>query len=169
MGGVRRQSRRKKGYVYFIAPEACLWRPDGNEGRRVKIGFTSGEPDSRLRTLRTGSPLTLVLWAYVRGTPELEAALHETFAPLRCHGEWFVADHKLQDMLCYLGDEPGIGNLISEDAFESALFDNVFSHCAPHPLVPEKEYLASANAEALARLYPDLWKESKLSQREARP
>jgi hypothetical protein len=76
------------GFVYFIGPED--WRVG-----KVKIGRTISGPRGRLSALQTGSPLPLTVYAYVPGGAELEALLHETFHPLRQHGEWFNMDGKL--------------------------------------------------------------------------
>ncbi|MFJ1993110.1 GIY-YIG nuclease family protein [Streptomyces asiaticus] len=53
----------------------------------VKIGFTSGAPMKRLKSLQTGQPMTLsLLWS----TPgDHEDMLHERFAKYRVRGEWF--------------------------------------------------------------------------------
>lgn len=66
-------------WVYLIG--SALSRP-------VKIGVT-GNVQSRLDELRTGSPVPLhVMWK-TSGDRELEYGLHEYFAPYRIHGEWF--------------------------------------------------------------------------------
>lgn len=142
------------GFVYFIAPEALLHRsfPDSI----VKIGYTSSHPKKRLRALQTGSPVPLVLWAYTNGTEQLEKAFHDAFSELRAHGEWFYAEYKLHDFLCYLGDEPNIGNFIDREKIGVALFDNVLSDFVPHPSVPEDEWKGSADFSPLAAFYPEL-------------
>ena len=101
-----RRAARRKGFVYFVAPEACLDRPEGDEGRVVKIGFTANDPIARLAGLQTGSPMPLKLWAFVGGDLALEAALHSAFAPLNSHGEWFYAEGALRDLMCRMGGEP---------------------------------------------------------------
>lgn len=83
------------GYVYFIAPEQ---RPPD----RVKIGFTSGNPEARLANMQTGSPERLRVLAYVQADKSLEGMLHEAFAPLRLHGEWFALDGKLLALVAWL-------------------------------------------------------------------
>lgn len=154
-----RGQRPRRGYVYFICPEAVLHRPRGDQGAVVKIGYTSSHPKERMRSLQTGSPMPLVLWAYTDGTEELEAAFHNAFAPVRVHGEWFLCEGKLRDLLGYLGEEPAIGAHISEDALEDAVFDNIFSDMPPHPTVDADEWLASADPAALAGFFPDAWVE----------
>ena len=144
------------GFVYFIGPEALLHREDA----LVKIGYTRNNPRVRLSALQIGSPLPLVLWAYTPGNEDLERAFHATFAELRSHGEWFYVHYKLFDFLGYLGDEPNIGNLITPEQLEVAVFDNIFSLAVPHPSVPEREWLQSAEPERLAGHFPDLWREA---------
>ncbi|MFF4934281.1 GIY-YIG nuclease family protein [Streptomyces griseofuscus] len=53
----------------------------------VKIGWTD-HPESRLRHLRTGSPVPLQVLALVEGGAIVEAELHRRFADKRRHGEW---------------------------------------------------------------------------------
>lgn len=66
-------------YVYVI----------GMVGQRpVKIGH-SGNPWSRLQALQTANPIPLELRAAYVGGRELEEQLHERFADIRMHGEWF--------------------------------------------------------------------------------
>ncbi|MEU3363876.1 MarR family transcriptional regulator [Streptomyces pseudogriseolus] len=72
----RRISRR---WVYVIGSPVV---------RPVKIGV-SDDPEARLDDLQTGSPVPLVLLWQVHGGQRLEIALHERFAAVRTHGEWF--------------------------------------------------------------------------------
>lgn len=144
------------GFVYFVAPEALLHRSDDS---LVKIGFTNGHPRFRLRNLQCGSPLPLVLWAYVEGGTALERAFHEAFADLRAHGEWFYVADKLRDFLAYLGEEPNIGNLISRERLEVALHDVLFCDWPSHPSIDEGDWLRSCRTEALKPYFPDVWSE----------
>jgi Meiotically up-regulated gene 113 len=75
-----RSADRPTGYVYFIQ--------DGLS-RYVKIGWTTDSPFRRLQTLQTGCPGDLSVAAMVRGTEDLEKALHKRFAHYRIRGEWF--------------------------------------------------------------------------------
>lgn len=140
------------GFVYFIGPEALLHRRDGSA--LVKIGFTSSNPLQRLRSLQTGSPLPLRLWAYVEGTEALEAALHSTFAELRSHGEWFFVQDKLYAFLRYLGEEPDIGRLIPREQVEVAIYDCLLCDTAPHPSYDPEMYAISGNARFLVKHFP---------------
>lgn len=72
-----RPDRRR---VYFVQPAA---------GGLVKIGVAA-DVKSRLATLQTGSPVPLRVLAVLPGGGQAaEAELHERFAHLRSHGEWF--------------------------------------------------------------------------------
>lgn len=146
-----------KGFVYFIAPEALLHRPDYDQGKMVKIGFTRSNPHARLRSLQTGCPLPLKVWAYTHGTVELEQALHRTFAGLRHMGEWFYALDKLGDMMVFLGEEPDVGRLFDEDSFAGIVSDTIFTDHPPHPSVDYATWAASTQPEHLAGFFPDEW------------
>lgn len=59
---------------------------------RVKIGYTStGSPDARLSSMRTGSPCHLEVVAYTDGGRSLERTLHSILHYSRSDREWFVA------------------------------------------------------------------------------
>ena len=58
----------------------------------VKIGYTDGDPEARLRTLQTGSASLLELVAVIPDAPiAVERDLHRQFSGerLRSNGEWF--------------------------------------------------------------------------------
>lgn len=55
----------------------------------VKIGYTSADVSFRLRKLRLGSPVELVIRGHWDASITLEEKLHRTFASRRHHGEWF--------------------------------------------------------------------------------
>jgi hypothetical protein len=73
--------------VYFVAG-----------ARSVKIGH-SVFPEARLQQLQTGSPVALRLLGTVPGGVAEERALHERFASLRTHGEWFRCEGDLANFL----------------------------------------------------------------------
>jgi hypothetical protein len=148
------------GYVYFIAPEALLCRERGCEGAIVKIGHTRSHPLQRLKTLQTGSPMHLRLWAYVDGGRDLEEAFHRAFIPLHSHGEWFLCEHKLFSLMLRLGEEPDVGHYITHDELEGMIMDSVFSFCAPHPSMNNDDWLSSAYPSALAGFFPNAWQEA---------
>lgn len=66
-------------YIYFIRGETT---------GLIKIGFARN-PARRLTNLQIGSPDRLALLGTILGMMEDEFALHERFAHLRKHGEWF--------------------------------------------------------------------------------
>lgn len=72
--------------VYFI-------RPVGLPGP-IKIGCSSG-PEFRVEAIQTWSPMKLELAAMVDGDFDLERQLHNCFADLHFHGEWFHAAPRL--------------------------------------------------------------------------
>ncbi len=76
--------------IYFIhAPELD----------RVKIGFTDGTAESRLKTLQTGSPVELVLLGSIEGDMAAENALHLRFASDHIRLEWFQMSSDLQGFI----------------------------------------------------------------------
>jgi hypothetical protein len=54
----------------------------------VKIGF-SEDPQQRLKSLQSSSPVPLKLLWYTEAPRHLESHLHRAFRHLRKHGEWF--------------------------------------------------------------------------------
>lgn len=58
-------------------------------GPYVKIGWTKGELEGRLKGLRTGAPEPLVVYGTIQGTMAEERELHARFADYRLQGEWF--------------------------------------------------------------------------------
>lgn len=65
--------------VYFIQAQTG----------QIKIGIAAN-PELRLCSLQTGSPVTLTLLATCPGGRPLEAEYHRRFAASRLHGEWFL-------------------------------------------------------------------------------
>jgi len=68
---------RRFSEVYFLKAE-----------RFVKIGFSNGT-SSRLIALQTASPFEINLIGAIRGSLQIEQALHVRFSHLRHRGEWF--------------------------------------------------------------------------------
>jgi hypothetical protein len=75
--------------IYFIGPESP---------KVVKIGHAM-DLRCRLNTLRTFSPVPLTCFGTMAGGFEEEAELHERFAHLRQHGEWFDHDEELSEFI----------------------------------------------------------------------
>lgn len=67
------------GYIYFVAA------PEAN---RIKIGY-SAQPQQRIHSLMTSSAYKLETLAIIIGSREQEQAMHQQFAHLRVHWEWF--------------------------------------------------------------------------------
>jgi hypothetical protein len=80
----------RAGYVYFVQ-EAEL--------KRIKIGFTTSHPLSRLKTLANASSQELVFLGFQIGDELLEKKLHGKFKFLHCRNEWF---HAGPDLLAYI-------------------------------------------------------------------
>lgn len=73
-------------WVYFIKPE-------GMDGP-IKIGL-SDHPPARLYSLTVWSPFPLEIIAAIPGDYLLEANLHDCFADIHLHHEWFEATPRL--------------------------------------------------------------------------
>lgn len=76
--------------IYFIS-----------NGKNIKIGYTSGNPMRRLKTLQTGSSEKLTLVGYIEGTKKTERQLHTLFSNIRIdHSlEWFEGTQELLDYI----------------------------------------------------------------------
>lgn len=72
---------RSQGFIYFIAA--------GDKPEWVKIGFTAGDPNARLRALQTGCPLKLRLLRAISAPAAAEAEIHDVLRDERGIGEWF--------------------------------------------------------------------------------
>jgi plasmid maintenance system killer protein len=79
-----------KGTIYFIKSD---------ETKEIKIGYTSGEVEKRLKTLQTGHPHKLQVLATMPGSRDEEKTLHEKFASIRLNGEWFKPHPDLLDFI----------------------------------------------------------------------
>lgn len=86
------------GFVYFVTAVQ-------GDDMRVKIGFTKGDPADRLKNLQCGSPVPLGIYTAFPASRQIERLFHDTFSPLRLHGEWFAIKGKLRDFLMCLQDD----------------------------------------------------------------
>jgi hypothetical protein len=68
-------------------------------GNALKIGWTTGNPKSRLDALQTGNAQKLGLAAMWDGTRDEERALHRRFAQWRIQGEWFLPSDELVEFV----------------------------------------------------------------------
>jgi hypothetical protein len=66
--------------VYFIG---------NKEHNIVKIGYSKGCVESRLKSLKTGCPYKLEIFAIIEGELGVEKLLHRRFSSIRLEGEWF--------------------------------------------------------------------------------
>lgn len=73
-------------FVYFL-------RPIGSQSP-IKIGC-SYNPAKRLQDYCQWSPVPLEIVATIPGDAKLERNLHDCFADLHAHGEWFHPDERL--------------------------------------------------------------------------
>jgi hypothetical protein len=71
-------------------------------GEHIKIGFTRGRPEKRLKGLATANPSPIELVATMPGCPELEHELHERFSAYRTKGEWFVFSDPIREYIASL-------------------------------------------------------------------
>ena len=78
--------------IYFIQA--------GDRPGPIKIGYTEGDPKTRLARLQTAHAVPLYLIATMPGDMAREKRLHARFAKGRMLGEWFRHDTPgLQDLL----------------------------------------------------------------------
>lgn len=129
------QRQNRAGFVYF-AQEAEL--------RRIKIGFTTSHPSSRLKTLATASSQELFFLGFQVGDEKLERRLHEKFSFLHCRNEWF---HPGDELLAY------IERLSYSSEFERALRQYVLAPGEPRP--------RNADASSVVNRSPEAQKQSK--------
>ena len=85
------------GRVYFI---------QGEDTKRIKIGFTTNSVDSRVSALQTGSGEKHKVLKTVPGTKADETAYHEKFREFRLHGEWFQPSYPIMQTIRLLGLVP---------------------------------------------------------------
>jgi hypothetical protein len=131
------------GFVYFLGPDD--WRVG-----KVKIGYTVGHPNGRLAGLQTGCPFKLAVYGFTPGDFSLERALHETFASLRQHGEWFDMEGKLLSLVsCLYFDK--YGRLPhTEKEFGAHVGATVCSDEPPHPTFCSMDrWMDSADSEPI--------------------
>ncbi len=70
------------------SPPSLVYFLQGVDGGPIKIGTTRGLA-GRVAYLQTASPVRLRVLCAVEGDRFIEQGLHESFAHLRLHGEWF--------------------------------------------------------------------------------
>lgn len=89
--------------VYFLEATCC---------RAIKIGYTSGPVEDRIRQLQTAHPAPLRLLGCVEGDDDgslaLEGHLHITLGAWRLTGEWFRASPEVLACLARHAPEPDL-------------------------------------------------------------
>ncbi|NHT75883.1 GIY-YIG nuclease family protein [Rhizobiaceae bacterium CRRU44] len=91
-----RRTENRSGSIYFIQSR-----------RMVKIGFTAGKADQRLRKLQIGSGEPLLLLGSVEGDQIVEKQLHWRFKNHHSHGEWFFIAGSLRTYINKLFGKSG--------------------------------------------------------------
>jgi hypothetical protein len=84
-------ARRRAPLVYFI-------QMVGSDSA-IKIGYTSKDPEKRVRDLQVGNPFELKLLGTIKGDKETEIRLHFDFRHLNIRGEWFRPGLELVDFI----------------------------------------------------------------------
>ena len=84
------QNLSKNQYIYFITNK-----------ENIKIGFTSVNPQKRLKQLNAGSDKQLYLLGYQFGSMDDEKELHVRFQKFRIrdNAEWFYPDQSIIDYI----------------------------------------------------------------------
>ena len=130
------------GEVYFIACVPLV---------AVKIGYTRQGTYNRLAALQTGCPAPLKVYGRFPGTYDDERRLHEAFASLRIHGEWFRLEGKLLDFACYIGETGDRG--VFEDALHDVLMQGLWH---PSSDWSEDSYLATGSWGPFRKLLTEI-------------
>ena len=117
-----------KYYVYAI-------RADCNPVM-VKFGI-SRDPEKRLASLQTGSPVSLELMCFVGASRSLEAQIHNSLRHLRKHGEWFSYEYEAIEIADLIA--AGDAWLVYQRVFELSqqLYQSALDS---HPDQPDKKY-----------------------------
>ena len=76
--------------------------------KNIKIGYTRGKVESRLKQLNTGSDSKLYCVGYIQGDINKEKELHKKFNNyrLRQNGEWFAPAEELIDYINSNNEKP---------------------------------------------------------------
>jgi hypothetical protein len=82
----------KAGYIYFLEAVGM---------RRIKIGFTSKNPNLRTDKIACGLPVGVVLHGYMPGTVEFEKSLHERFWTYGVGHEWFKFAKEIRQYIAF--------------------------------------------------------------------
>jgi hypothetical protein len=99
----------------------------------IKIGYTEGEPEARIKSLQTGSPTPITLLLAIEGDRAAENGLHQRFSKHRLCGEWFKPSPEIVSYI--ISQSASLG---AAKAFQSAATSRPHT-ASPWPL---KIYLA---------------------------
>lgn len=75
--------------IYFIS----------DENNRVKIGYTSGTAEDRLKQLQTGNAEKLKLIVWMKGSRLEELKIHRHLNHYRLEGEWFRLEGTVKEFI----------------------------------------------------------------------
>lgn len=81
---------KKSGYIYFMLSEKM---------NAVKIGFTRGKIEDRLKKCQTWNPYNVDVLKIHKGTMIEERNLHKKFVKFKIKGEWFKYSKELKDYI----------------------------------------------------------------------
>jgi hypothetical protein len=81
---------KKIGYIYFLLSEKT---------GAVKIGFTRGTIEKRLKNTSAWSPYDYDVLKIIDGTMIEERALHKMFVADKIRGEWFHYSDELKKFI----------------------------------------------------------------------
>jgi hypothetical protein len=128
---IRVETKRKRGYPKGDPKKTIYLIRAGRE--YVKIGKTTGDPESRLASLQVGCPMELrLVYTYqVNGDlDDHERFLHKLFEAENVRGEWFYVRDKVKELM---------------DGILSQTFDDVVNkiahdHCVEHKGADKIDY-----------------------------
>lgn len=77
---------------------------------KIKIGYTKGSIDKRIKQLNTGSPNKIYKLGWMKGDKEKEKQLHIKFSAyrIRNNGEWFLGVQEIIDFINEVNQEPNV-------------------------------------------------------------
>ena len=104
-------SKKEPHFVYFVG---C------REFSLVKIGFAK-DPNRRLLSNQTGSPVKLEILALVSGDKQLEAKLHSLFEADRELGEWFRRGDDLDRLVSFAAEQQTAFDSKEQDRMDKAV------------------------------------------------
>lgn len=137
--------------IYFL-------KPIGMEGP-IKIGCSSA-PEKRLAVFAAWSPFPLEIAATAKGNYKIERALHDRFAHLHTHLEWFKPDLELTSAIRRIAAGTAVEDAIDLSVRKGSIRDKR----KREPWSPERRRLMSwttrihaANRRAARHLGCQMW------------